>query len=175
MIKLFPYSRYTDPVSSPAPPVQPVAPVSSGYANLVYLFLLNCGCSLQQGFIYDNRTNSPIEYKGRMIAYPPEAFEGSTDVIPFDINKASRLVEYLFGRFCEKIYYEEDVEISRVALLRDKTMSKVVFTITNNNKPEHWETMWCRNDALAYTYAMCMVNDINLQEIIDINNAWEVI
>ena len=64
--------------------------------RLAYLFMVNGGYAVRNGFIYNTSDGKPLEYKGRMICYPADIFDGNNDVIPFDVTKSSRLA-YKFG------------------------------------------------------------------------------
>ena len=129
--------------------------------RLAYLFMVNGGYAVRNGFIYNTSDGKPLEYKGRMICYPADIFDGNNDVIPFDVTKSSRLLEWMFAEFCKKMYYE-GVTISRSSLLRVGTGSAVTFVMDDGNTNGQYTTPTSKNDAIAYTYAMCYINGVEL-------------
>lgn len=150
--------------------------VMSDRDALAFIFLRNGGFALKNDFIYDTTSGKPLEFKGRLIGYPPEKYELSTDVVPFDMNKASRLAEWMFSVFCQEMYYFEEVDVRQVALFREPGGSKVSFCIEDATTREWYTTPLCKTDAIAYTYAMALINgnDCDTVDLDGINARWVV-
>ena len=69
--------------------------------------------------------------------------------------------------------YYEGIVISRSSLLRVGNGSAVTFVMDDGNTQGQYTTPTSKNDAIAYTYAMCYINDVEPSDVDAINNNWE--